>query len=283
MKTKLYVCSLIVLVLSACGENLSPVQETTFLPESAIVGGKEAATDGLTSKYVVLIYDNLTETYCTGALIKNNVVLTAAHCIKSRAENLTLAFGTRPLAGQYVKRSVLKTLVHPQYNKTNKLNRNDLALILVKEGAPEGYKFLRIPDDSFPFKKDLMFTSVGYGRTTGINDPRMNDNQGSGFLRTVDLQVDSLSDDGSQFYVDQKDGKGICNGDSGGPAMMRLNGVDYAVGVASAISWTVPGELSDEAKQNYTQNNDVCKDKSIYINVKKFNNWILENSKKLLN
>ncbi|WP_374021181.1 hypothetical protein [Bdellovibrio bacteriovorus] len=69
MKTKLYVSSFIVLLLAACG-GPNGVENINFNPEDAIIGGKETTRDNVLSKYVVLIHDGPTKTYCTGTLIK---------------------------------------------------------------------------------------------------------------------------------------------------------------------------------------------------------------------
>ncbi len=101
-------------------------------------------------------------------------------------------------------------------------------------------------------------------------------------LRNVDLQIESFNQNATQFYVNQRSLKGICNGDSGGPAIMRYNNKDYVIGVASAISWSIPGEIKADERDEYLENKDLCAEKSIYMNVKKFRSWIFENSQKLL-
>ena len=280
MKTNLYVLSFIVLCLTACGnshhnENLENINE-------AIIGGQETPKDHLASRYLALIYDKATDNYCTAMLIRKNILLTAGHCIKSSADQITVAFGNRPLAGDYVMRQADKVLVHPGY-KNHNVNRNDLALVLIKDSAPAGYEPLAIPEETFVVEPGMMFTAAGYGRITGVTDPTGRDTQGSGFLRHVNLQIDGFSEDGTQFYVDQTNGKGICHGDSGGPAMMRFKGKDYAIGIASAISWLVPGELSDKAKKEYLEKQNVCAHKSIYISVKQYRDWINDSINNLLN
>lgn len=279
MKTNLYVLSLIVLCLNACAK--SSTDEKINRLGDGIVGGRETAKTHLTSRYLALIFDKPTESYCTAMLIRKNILLTAAHCIKSNVANLTVAFGNRPMAGQYVMHEASRILVHPQY-KNQSIDRNDLALILLKSDAPKGYEPLAIPNETFPLKAGQTFTASGYGKISGISDPHSPDHQGSGYLRHVELKVDSISADQSQFYVDQSQGKGICNGDSGGPAMMRLHDRDYAIGIASAISWLVPSELSDKAKKEYMEKQDVCAHRSIYINTKNYHTWIEDGIKELI-
>lgn len=281
MKTKLYVSSFIVLLLAACG-GPNGVENIHFNPEDAIIGGKETTRDNVLSKYVVLIHDGPTKTYCTGTLIKKNVILTAAHCIPSGPATLSLAFGLKPLAGQYILRQAARAIPHPDYKKQSANDRDDVALILIKGDAPRGFEPALLPDDNFPFKAGLGFTATGYGRTSGKTPVQKSDTQGSGTLRHVDLLIDSISKDDAQFYVNQKWNKGICNGDSGGPAMMRYQGKDYLVGVASATSWSVPSEITESEREEYIRKKDFCSEKSIYMSVKKYRPWIEKESKKLL-
>jgi hypothetical protein len=121
-----------------------------------------------------------------------------------------------------------------------------------------------IPGADFPFQKDLEFTALGYGQITGFTnlDGKI---QGNGILRHVDLKVHNLSSNQKTFYVSQVDGKGICHGDSGGPALMRYLDKNYIVGVASAVNW-VPGK-----------NLDTCSYQSEFVNVQAHRTWILTN------
>ncbi len=63
---------------------------------------------------------------------------------------------------------------------------------------------------------------------------------------------------------------------------MRYNNKDYVVGVISAISWSVPSEVSDDERSEYLENKDYCKDKSIYMNLQIHSDWVRKNLKKLL-
>ena len=280
MQSNLYVAAFLTLALTACGGHFS-AQNPQDIATTAIVGGKETPKEHIASKYVVMIFDNATQKYCTGALIRKDIVLTAAHCLGSKAENLTLAFGLKPMSGDYIRRSVSKVIAHENFSKGNLRDRNDLALLLIQGEAPAGYKTLLIPDDTFQIHANQGFTAAGYGRTSGSKKAGPTDNQGSGSLRHVDLLISSLSENENQFYVDQSNNRGICNGDSGGPALMRWQGQDYAVGIVSALSWASPDEASSGGVSQETR--DICAEKSIYISVKKYHAWILAGIKKLTN
>lgn len=248
-----------------CGGTPQPTSHFAIDPHAAIVGGKETTEDNVIAKYVVLIYDTPSKSYCTGSLISKNVILTAAHCVDKSSEVLTLAFGLQPLKGNYILRQSRKVILHPQYKKSNINDPHDLALIGIQGFAPIGFQALLLPEENFPLISGISFTASGYGRISGKKDLPEN-SQGAGKLRHVELKIDSLSSDEMHFFIDQKSRRGICHGDSGGPALMRYLGKDYVVGVASAISWsTLPSSQTD-----------VCAEKSIYMNVKKFRPWIQE-------
>ncbi len=282
MKTKLlYVGSIVVFILSGCQNNGGDFTPGTS-QESAIVGGSETGTNNPAGRTVVFLYDGSTNMSCTGTLIANNLILTAAHCI-GPTKKVTVAFGSNPLQGPYDLRNSTGVVVHDKYNKAGTEDRNDLALVSFNGGLPDGFIVARLPIPSLDVQAKQTFLALGYGRTSGKKPAVDTDMQGSGVLRQVGLQVDSVSPNKTQFRVDQSTGSGICNGDSGGPALVKNQNAYYVVGIASAILWTVPKELSADEKETYLDQKDLCMEKSIYINISEYLTWICDSSKQLLN
>lgn len=274
MKMTRYFFSMIFLLSMGC----APAEHFVNLENSdSIVGGEITTLKSPVAKYVVLVIDDDSGSYCTGTLIKDNVVLTAAHCLGKRANGLTLAFGRNPMSGNYIARRSAAFAIHPDYKKANSQDPHDLALILIEGSAPQSFAPVRIPDNSFPMQGNLAFTAIGYGRVSGKSP------QGIGVLRDTQLKVSHITQNQKQFYVNQDNGKGICNGDSGGPALMRYRGVDYIVGVASAIYWTIPSTVRADQRAEYISNKDTCAEKSIYINLKFHQAWLSQALKQLLN
>ena len=262
---------MMILVLSACGVSTSLLSTKE---NASIVGGTNVVDGGSFSKYAVLIFDDHTNAFCTGIIIDKQVILTAAHCVGKNP--MRLAFGANPLSGHYQQRYSTKTLVHPDYKGSatdDTFNSdNDLALLFVAAGVPTSYNSVQLPDTtSFTRDETTQFTALGYGQTTGV-EKSDSSSLGAGVLRSVSLQVKSVSDDALTFRVDQSSGQGICKGDSGGPALSQYQGQDYVIGIASSIVWNSDGPGAD---------NDVCKFESTYVNILSYVDWIKDSLNKL--
>ncbi len=253
------------------------------MPGAAIIGGKAVRQDNTPARYVVMLVEDGTGKTCTGTLISERVILTAAHCIRSENSKITLAFGINPISGKYQLRKSKSIRLHPQYRNSSGDNRYDLALVSITGDLPTGFSPVQIVGSSFPLAERSEFSAIGYGRVSGLKPSKTDPAQGIGRLRQVSLRVSSFSADQTQLIAVQNQGKGICSGDSGGPALMRYKNIDYIVGVASAVTWSAPSNLTGAALERYLANKDYCSEKAIYMNVQKFTPWILKTSKELMN
>jgi secreted trypsin-like serine protease len=115
---------------------------------------------------------------------------------------------------------------------------NDLAVVTFSGGLSAGYEpahFLAKADALNALSKNAVVTLAGYGITSApVATPNpSNPDQGSGTLRQVSVNFQSLSSQQIDIYVAGTRGHDACSGDSGGPAMIQLSGETYVVGVAS--------------------------------------------------
>ncbi|HOX47464.1 MAG TPA: trypsin-like serine protease [Myxococcota bacterium] len=198
-------------------------------------------TDNVASHTAVVAITNGSGTgyYCSGTLIAPDVVLTAAHCLQGEtAAGTDIFFGAnayQPAGGQY--RSVSDLEPHPQYDGW----LNDIALIRMSSAAPAGIApILALPEALGLTSADNNTTTVdfsGFGLTE-------NDTDG------VKLHVDgtialvcagpadctySGNDVVAMSFAYSQAGSigGPCSGDSGGPAFVVRDGVEYVAGVTS--------------------------------------------------
>lgn len=159
---------------------------------------------------------------CTGTLIADTVVLTAAHCIEG-ANNGTFSFGPGGQTGFDQQISVIDTFGHRYYDPAV-IRANDIALVRLAE-APTGIQPMAFNvdplDDSF---LGAPVNVVGYGVTDGEAQT------GAGTKRQVLLSIDDVTPEHIQLGdVNQN----ICQGDSGGPTILNDNGTDVVLAVSS--------------------------------------------------
>ncbi|MFS4458583.1 S1 family peptidase [Bdellovibrio sp. HCB2-146] len=265
MKFALLLISLF--ILSSCGE-YDPTTYPWSLANDGIIGGKELFPQDEVSPYVVMTYNPDGNKICTGTLIRENVILTAAHCLSEKPDGLKIIFGVAPMTSKYVSRKSVSFIPHPSFRAPH---AHDIALIIFAGGLPPGFKPVEIAPEKFPLKEGYKFTAVGYGRTLGRTPSSPQDKQGMARLRSTHLAVTALSDDGRYFLIKQSSDAGVCSGDSGGPALMRYRNVNYIVGVLSAVVWS--GQIKD---------GDTCADRARYMRVSGYADWINKSLKNLV-
>lgn len=262
---------LVLLNLSACS-GPAPLQgevTTSNLDKSQnIVGGEDVDPSDEHIEHTVLItgkYETGETFTCTGTLIDSDIILTAAHCV-GEPDSMKVVFGENPVQEGAVSITKVKNVLrHKKYNKTENI-RNDIALLQVGEMVPQNFAPAILPWNS-PQALDNIdkITVYGYGTTSGLVENGKLANKGVGVLRTTVLNVTTQSKSRDVFFANQREGKGICAGDSGGPAFVKDNVV---LGVISRA-------ITDDPQHPEAADNDVCNFESVFTNVKYYKTWIL--------
>ncbi|UXR65979.1 serine protease [Bdellovibrio bacteriovorus] len=294
-----YLLVLATIVLASCG--LSNRPQISAKESAAIMGGTDVAESSTLASGIVGIYDLENNAICTGSLIAEGYVLTAAHCVWGiKPSKIRLIFGVdmdgllnareQDIVQTYT-RSVSDYRVHSSYDpdtqEDNEFDWGDIALIKFRGTLPEGYKPVQLlPDDSI-LKRGLTVTVAGYGVSEVETEPvdarkvkNLDEALEYGEVICDDdlrncLKVE-MSGDGllrqtkapiaavqeTEVRLDESKGHGTCAGDSGGPAYVEQNGKMYLFGVTSRGS-------------------ALCDNTGVYTNAVYYKDWITQTMPKL--
>ena len=183
-------------------------------------------------------------TLCTGVVITDRLILTAAHCAVDLPPEIALEvgsafFGPTPQESQPI--GLVNMWLHPDYVRLTTdgsgpytLGEADVALIELAEDAPAAPVWFR----TLPFDDDVLgeeVTSVGFG---------LAEDGSAHTKRHAVLTLDELSDWHLVSKASTNDERAsVCNGDSGGPKYGRnLDGELEVWGVHSWVSTNCKGE-----------------------------------------
>lgn len=189
---------------------------------------------------------------CTGTLIDKDIVITAAHCIPSNPRMMYVIFGTSLQSATAANsRPVIAAIVSPLWGKNPgaKKNTGDIAVLKFQGQAPYGYVPASLLTNPAYLAPSVFTLLAGYGLDNGEV------NTGAGLLRETFTVLSNPRFSETEAILDQTIGKGSCNGDSGGPAFLVINGAYYIWGITSRGDAT-------------------CKKNGIYTNVIPYLKWI---------
>jgi hypothetical protein len=181
---------------------------------------------------------------CTGALISPRLVLTAAHCISEKSLGLKGVAGKTTVAfdrmnvfdnSQGFAVQAKAVHVHPKYKGIE--SGHDIGLIELERDVNDREPMPYNADGARPTAETLL-DLVGFGATDPV------DRGGAGFANKIagraimpcsDIGIDLPFDMNALICFDQRDEKGLCVGDSGGPVLATLDGMTTVVAVNSLI------------------------------------------------
>lgn len=257
--------------ISSCSQK--PQSTMLKMNKTYIINGTEVLEKSPIKSSIVGIYNTKERSICTGSLIENNIVLTAAHCVTKHTQDLKVIFSTdiddainirEQDVYQEVVRPTLAVKFGPTWDPnddTKEIDTGDIALIKFKGNLPEGYKPAAFLADAKLLKRDQIVVLAGFGvsdveietidpktykkldqaieygdvicsgdRKNNYGDCFEVSTSGDGLLRMTKAPISSLSE--SEIRLNETKA-GTCNGDSGGPAYLEIQGELYLFGITS--------------------------------------------------
>ena len=211
-------------------------------PISNIIGGNPVSGQ----QFPFVVYIDGGDWFCSGSLVADNWVLTAAHCVVEHSGNVVSPRSIAVERGYPDDHEVIEEIgrivVHPEYYYAGAGFKNDAALIELLEPFQSE---LAVPIQVLTAEQRAQYapsgtlaTAVGYGRKEN--------NEWSDGMRQVDIPLSTPEDCRQNYvFVDENEiahestlcagapGKGINGGDSGGPLLVSIRGGWGQVGIAS--------------------------------------------------
>jgi secreted trypsin-like serine protease len=210
----------------------------TAVPAAAIVGGGGAAAENVARAVVTIIGSR--GSFCTGSLIAQDLVLTAAHCLLPGADYKVIIPSENPPRLLDVRR----VASHPQFNVQAILAHRasaDVALLQLTSPLPAAKAPAPLGAPAIPITVGARLTIAGVGVT------RRGDGKSGGTIRAADLAVTGKPGTLQIRLADPlannvREGLGACTGDSGAPAFEMQGGRAVIVGV---VSWSTGANNTD--------------------------------------
>uniref|UniRef100_A0A131Z2G4 Tick serine protease n=1 Tax=Rhipicephalus appendiculatus TaxID=34631 RepID=A0A131Z2G4_RHIAP len=247
--------------LSAQMETLNPEGCGVSYSKTMIVNGTEVKETQYPWSVFLELYFRPALYACGGTIITKRHVLTAAHCLVAdnvHVQRAVISYGSVDRRrGRRVEAS--KMFIHKDYDPTTDVN--DIALLEVKYPFPFGKDVTPICVPMVPVplvNKDALVAGWGSFYIGG---------SGVDFLRHTTVAIlpepvctslfGNLGYSDARQYCANKRSKGPCNGDSGGPLMIRNKaGRFQQVGIVSYLIGSCGGDYNPQVYTRITAYTD---------------------------
>lgn len=264
--------------LTACGgthlESLTDPAAPNLMA-SNIINGKTSSEDFQKNNGIVGLmtsYGQGRTQVCTGTLIADDVVLTAAHCVEQEDFNFVEVYFVNEITSSesfIIRAHTVK--INPRWKGSSVLQGNDIALVLLDRKAPENFQPSRLPTARQANRltgRSAILAGFGLSRHQNTQESALTERL---MLRQVeDVFIDRVDFSKKELRVVDKTKslKGACVGDSGGPAFIgHKDGRYIQVGVLSRVQADPYGNCNQGV--------------SFYSHVGEHRSWIQQELEKL--
>lgn len=259
--------------LSASCQKKAPNEEppTNQTPDqtASIAGGVDVlpSTPGPVAQSTVALVQQTEggeyKSFCSGTLIAQQVVLTAAHCV-THGQAFSIAFSNQINALSAAKViAVSRAVPHAAYQEAvaldpnNQTPPNDIALVFLQNTAPVTHSPATLVNQGITIPNRVLLAGYGVTRSRNFKD--------NNSLRQVEVDITGASAARKTFdtgYAAFLAPQGACAGDSGGPAYVQVGG-----------QWQLTGLLSTGGELF-----GFCMGNNSYTDVRYFRDWINQTS-----
>lgn len=241
-----------------------PPEQVSQVLETQVVGGGAASLEAF--PFLVALQFTTGETFCTGSLITQSVVLTAAHCVVGNfdvlpASRLQVRAGNASLTGDAEVLAVRRVIIHENYFDASGF---DIALLELAEASDQPTVELLEPDEASLVAPLASAVVIGWGALADGAYPDLLHEANTTLVGGQACAEAGTFDDDNELCVLQTGG-GVapCFGDSGGPLL-----VHDAVG-----NWRHAGVVSRGSIPCGEEG-----DPDIYTSTPALLEWILDNA-----
>ena len=212
------------------------------IPASGITFGREVTNGSTAYPSVVSIWysedaEDDASLQCSGTLITNRIVLTAAHCVNSTGLYF-VQYGADQLYDDIDLLEVSATWKNPRFSERQLVN--DTGLLLLKEPIP-GAITTRLPSvaeiKSMQANKKVKYEIVGWGKdqneepATYLRKAAVDDQ--TNFMKKAKWWRNDVWFAVGKWNKSEKVFAGSCNGDSGGPLFATVGSKTILAGITS--------------------------------------------------
>ncbi len=203
---------------------------------------------------------------CSSTLINDTTLITAAHCVQS-AQQIMAVFHTDITCesgfdriGHAINSNL--AVAHPDYTKNSEIKHEasynpDIALVFLEKKAPSTYPRFVITKSPESLKSDIYI--YGYGKTSHGEVSNLTNTA----LRKTTINQTNYQFKDSNIVIDQKDKTGICNGDSGGGALMLNQNKKLELAAVNSLVYSTEVNVKD-----------LCNDSSMLVVLDSYSAWI---------